>query len=130
MPERRNDGQNSSKHVRPPCQKAESSCREYRVGGKVLSFLLRSLDRVFTEGISIVRELFCLVALTAAAQNTEYTIKVMPPGGPAPRLADGHPDLSGLWLPNAAGQGITGRYGVDPEARRVFDPNVTPEEPP
>jgi hypothetical protein len=45
---------------------------------------------------------------------TEYTIKVMPPGGPAPRLSDGHPDFSGLWLPNGAGQGVSGRYGVDP----------------
>ena len=23
----------------------------------------------------------------------EYAIKLMPPGGPAPRLADGHPDF-------------------------------------
>src|SRR5947199_9746335 len=65
------------------------------------------------------------------AQNKEeYTIKVMPPGGPAPRLADGHPDFTGLWLPNSAGQGVSGRYGVDPAARRQFDPKVTPEEPP
>ena len=52
----------------------------------------------------------------------------MPPGGPAPRLADGHPDFTGLWLPNSAGQGVSGRYGVDPAARRQFDPKATPEE--
>jgi hypothetical protein len=69
-------------------------------------------------------------AAPVAAQNTEYAIKVMPPGGPAPRLANGHPDLSGHWLPNSAGQGVGGRFGVDPAARRQFDPNVTPEEPP
>jgi len=68
--------------------------------------------------------------LSAGAQNQEYTIKVMPAGGPPPRLPDGHPDFTGLWLPNSAGQGVSGRYGVDPEARRQFDPKVTPEEPP
>jgi hypothetical protein len=45
-------------------------------------------------------------------------------------LADGHPDLSGHWLPNSAGQGLGGRFGVDPAARAQFDPKVTPEEPP
>ena len=68
--------------------------------------------------------------LPAGAQDKEYAIKVMPPGGPAPRLADGHPDLSGHWLPNSAGQGLGGRFGVDPAARAQFDPKVTPEEPP
>src|SRR5262245_55467624 len=66
----------------------------------------------------------------ALAQQAEYVIKVMPPGGPPPRLPDGHPDLSGHWLPNSAGQGVSGRYGVDPAAVRQFDPNVTPEERP
>ena len=68
--------------------------------------------------------------LPAGAQDTEYTIKVMPPGGPAPRLADGHPDLSGHWFPNGAGQGVSGRFGVDPAALGTFDPKVTPEERP
>ena len=54
----------------------------------------------------------------------------MPPGGPAPRLPDGHPDLSGHWLPNSAGEGVSGRFGVDPAARGQFDPKVTPEERP
>jgi len=67
---------------------------------------------------------------SAGAQDSEYAITVMPPGGPAPRLANGRADLSGLWLPNSAGQGVSGRYGVDPAARRQFDPEVTPEEPP
>ncbi|HLQ75906.1 MAG TPA: hypothetical protein VK210_01040 [Terriglobia bacterium] len=64
------------------------------------------------------------------AQNTEYTIKVMPPGGPPPRLSDGHPDLSGHWFPNGAGQATSGRFGVDPAAVSTFDPKVTPEEQP
>src|SRR5687767_4065693 len=65
-------------------------------------------------------------SLTPSGRAQEqYTIKVMPPGGPAPRLADGHPDLSGHWFPNGAGQGVSGRYGVDPAAIATFDPKVT-----
>src|SRR5258705_13263767 len=74
--------------------------------------------------------LLCVCALHAGAQDTPYTIKVMPPGGPAPRLADGHPDFTGHWFPNGAGQGVSGRFGVDPAAMRTFDPKVTPEERP
>jgi len=83
-------------------------------------------------GIACTVVLTILYALSppAGAQDKEYAIKVMPPGGPAPRLADGHPDLSGHWLPNSAGQGLGGRFGVDPAARAQFDPKVTPEEPP
>src|SRR6476660_2232343 len=72
----------------------------------------------------------CVLSLKAGAQEPQYSIKVMPPGGAAPRLADGHPDLSGHWFPNGAGQGVSGRFGVDPAALRTFDPKVTPEEPP
>lgn len=60
----------------------------------------------------------------------KYSITVMPPGGAPPRLPDGHIDLSGHWLPNSAGQGVSGRDGVDPAARRQFDPKVTPEPEP
>jgi hypothetical protein len=74
--------------------------------------------------------LWSVLSVPAGAQDTQYTIKVMPPGGAAPRLADGHPDLSGHWLPNGAGQGVSGRYGVDPAALGTFDPKVTPEERP
>jgi hypothetical protein len=71
-------------------------------------------------------------SLSAAAQQDgpPYTINPLPPGGPAPRLADGHVDLSGHWLPNGAGQGVSGRFGVNPAARGQFDPKVTPEERP
>jgi hypothetical protein len=64
------------------------------------------------------------------AQASAYKIGVMPPGGPPPRLADGHVDFSGQWFPNGAGQGVSGRFGVDPAATRQFDPTVTPEERP
>jgi len=49
----------------------------------------------------------------------------LPPGGPTPRLADGHPDFSGVWF-----QGSTGSHSFDAASRRQFDPKVTPEEQP
>jgi hypothetical protein len=68
----------------------------------------------------------------ATAQDTdgEYQVPVLAPGPPPPRLANGKPDLTGMWLPNSAGQGVSGRFGVDPAARRQFDPAVTPEPEP
>ena len=52
---------------------------------------------------------------------------VLPPGGPAPKTADGHPDLSGVWFPNSAGRQVQRAYPIDPEARRQYDPKATPE---
>lgn len=66
----------------------------------------------------------------SAEPEQEYIIGVLPPGGPAPRHPDGRVDLSGHWLPNGAGQGVSGRFGVDPAALGTFDPEITPEEPP
>src|SRR3954454_22366212 len=75
--------------------------------------------------------LCCVGSLPAGAQEKpQYTITVMPPGGTPPRLPDGHPDLSGHWLPNGAGQGVSGRFGVDPAALGTFDSKKTPETPP
>ena len=54
----------------------------------------------------------------------------LPPGGPAPRMADGHVDLTGRWYPNAAGRMLQFAYPLDPAALRQFDPKATPEEPP
>ena len=90
------------------------------------------MNRSLRYGVRSIAAVMCLFALsaTASAQDTSYAIKVMPPGGPAPRLADGHPDLSGHWFPNGAGQGVSGRFGVDPAAMGTFDAKVTPEERP
>src|SRR5574341_1716974 len=74
--------------------------------------------------------LVCLLSMPAAAQDPKYTITALPPGGPAPRLADGHPDFTGQWFPNGAGQGVSGRYGVNPAALGTFDPKATPEQKP
>ena len=73
-----------------------------------------------------------VVPLSAQAQQDgpPYAINPLPPGGPPPRLPDGRVDFSGHWLPNGAGQGISGRFGVNPAARGQFDPKVTPEERP
>jgi hypothetical protein len=65
-----------------------------------------------------------------SASEEEFLIGVLPPGGPTPRLANGKPDFTGMWLPNSAGQGVSGRFGVDPLARRQFDREITPEERP
>jgi hypothetical protein len=72
------------------------------------------------------------LSLTAGAQTrgAEYQIKALPPGGPAPRLPDGHVDFSGQWFPNGAGQGVSGRFGVDPAALGTRDRNSPPEEKP
>jgi len=59
--------------------------------------------------------------------------KPLPDGGPAPRLADGHPDLSGHWYVGLLGKEDAtlngGGFGGDP-LQRPFDPKVTPEEKP
>lgn len=64
---------------------------------------------------------------TSAGSETWHAL---PPGGPAPRTADGHPDLAGVWFPNSAGRQIQSAYPIDRAARRQFDPEVTPEEKP
>ena len=87
----------------------------------------------FTIFISVaaVALMSCRVGLAQDdADSVNYAVPLLPPGGPAPRLADGRPDLSGHWFPNGAGQGVSGRFGVDPAALGTFDPEVTPEEPP
>ena len=81
----------------------------------------------FKKLLLVTIGIFLLDLHVAVAQDEEYLITVLPPGGPAPLLANGKPDFTGMWLPNSAGQGVSGRFGVDPAARRQFDPAVTPE---
>jgi hypothetical protein len=71
------------------------------------------------------------------AQAQQYKFGLAPAGGPAPRTADGHVDLSGVWWPNRTGiphvenqVDPTDKFGVDPAALRQFDARATPEERP
>jgi len=59
-------------------------------------------------------------------------VKELPPGGPAPRTPDGHPDLTGRWYPNGAGRMLQKTYMTffGKEVRRQFDPTQVQEEPP
>jgi len=57
-------------------------------------------------------------------------IHPLPAGGPAPRMSDGHVDLTGRWYPNAAGRMLQAAYPLDRNAFRQFDPKATPEEKP
>src|SRR5580692_12961036 len=80
--------------------------------------------------------LLCTTSFTQQVNDSEVlhsgygNVHKLPPGGAAPRTADGHPDLSGVWFPNSAGREVQRAYPIDPAARRQFDPKVTPEEKP
>jgi hypothetical protein len=57
-------------------------------------------------------------------------VHVLPPGGPVPRAADGHPDLTGRWYPNKGGRMLQFAYRIDPSIMSQFDRNATPQESP
>ena len=92
----------------------------------------------------VVLAALCMIFTLAFAQNLPRTggkvpgpvaggfdqVHELPPGGPAPRTADGHPDLSGRWYPNGAGRMLQVAYPVDPVVFRQFDAKAMPEEPP
>ncbi len=59
--------------------------------------------------------------------------KPLPDGGPAPRTADGHPDLSGHWYVGVLGKEdalLVGSFGVNDPNVLPFDPKTTHEEKP
>jgi len=93
--------------------------------GVVLAFLCTVLMLVFAQNSSAQGEKKPL----KIAGDFEK-VHLLPPGGPAPRMADGHPDLSGLWYPNSAGRMLQFAEPVDSTIIRQFDPKATPEEMP
>ena len=54
-------------------------------------------------------------------------VHALPPGGPAPKMSDGHVDLTGRYYPDAAGRMLQVAYPLDPSSFRQFDPAKTPE---
>ncbi len=61
-----------------------------------------------------------------AVKPADSTVKnVWPPVGPTPRTADGHPDMTGNWSPNAINENVdlAGRVDVPmlPAARAVYE---------
>src|SRR5579862_714885 len=96
--------------------------------------------------MACVSALICVVSLYAGAQQGEgqssapayatagKASKALPDGGPAPRLADGHPDFSGIWFVGSLGKedalSVQSAASQGDQALRPFDPKVTPEEQP
>ena len=59
---------------------------------------------------------------------------LLPPGGPTPRTADGHPNLTGRYYPNGLGRMIGSytpfRSQFDPSTRGIFAADTPPQEEP
>src|SRR5665213_3629778 len=45
---------------------------------------------------------------------------ILPPGGPAPRAPDGHPDLTGRYYPKQDGRMLEGAYPIDRSTTRQY----------
>jgi hypothetical protein len=94
--------------------------------------------------VGVVALGLCMVVMPLFAQNSSAQgakpgvkiagdfdkVHILEPGGPAPRTADGHPDLSGRYYPNYAGRMLQGAYRIDRTIMRQFDPEKTPQENP
>jgi hypothetical protein len=92
----------------------------------------------------VVLACLCLVFVPVFAQNSPGPegktpvkiagnfdqVHVLPSGGPGPRMADGHPNLTGRYYPNRAGRMLQFAYRIDPSIMRQFDSKATPQEDP
>jgi hypothetical protein len=99
----------------------------------------------YAGSAGVVLAALCLVSMPMLGQNSPVQgakpstqriaggfdkVHILPPGEPAPRSADGHPDLTGRYYPNHAGRMIEGAYPVDRTITRQYDPAATPQENP
>ena len=99
----------------------------------------------YAGSAGVVLAALCLVSMPMLAQNSPAQgakpstqriaggfdkVAILPPGGPAPRSSDGHPDLTGRYYPNHAGRMIEGAYPIDRSITRQYDPAATPQENP
>jgi hypothetical protein len=99
----------------------------------------------YAGSAGVVLAALCLVSMPMLGQNSPAQgakpstqriaggfdkVHILPPGEPAPRSADGHPDLTGRYYPNHAGRMIEGAYPVDRTITRQYDPAATPQENP
>jgi hypothetical protein len=110
---------------------------------------MREMKRSFRVSVGsavVVLAALCLVFTLAFAQNSPAPaqggkapgpiagnfdqVHALPPGGPPPRLADGHVDLSGRYYPNKAGRMLEGSYPIDPAARGAGVPGTAREQAP
>ncbi len=70
----------------------------------------------------------CMLPVAATAQEKKPFVEArgnvvpvrLPPGGPPPRMADGHVDLSGNWFPGPTGK--ANAWSVVPDPRVPEDP--------
>lgn len=97
---------------------------------------------VSVKAVTAVLAFWMICTPAVLAQDFSRRIHKLPPGGPTPRLADGHVDFSGVWFPNSAGEQVNnalnvvavktflGEDPVDADARAQVDPNAPPEEKP
>ena len=77
--------------------------------------------------IGVMLAATCLLSMVAAAQEKTYVEAIgnvrpvpLPPGGPPPRMADGHVDLSGAWFTGPTGK--ANAWSVVPSERVEEDP--------
>jgi hypothetical protein len=78
--------------------------------------------------ISVILAAACLISAGATAQEKKPFVEArgsvvpvpLPPGGPAPRLSDGHVDLSGVWFSGPTGK--ANAWSVVPDEPQRQDP--------